>query len=70
MKPATYSTDTSPEEKSDFDLPEVSAESTRLMEDRPPPSFSEQMAHAQMLLAWRNGRPVDHPPRQDEPFVM
>jgi len=40
------------------------------MDERPPPSFAEQIAHARMLLAWKQGRLENHPPRQDEPFEM
>jgi len=52
-----------------LEFPEFSEESTRLMEDRPPPTFAEQIAHARMLLAWKKGRD-DHPPRQNERFEM
>jgi len=66
MKPETCSTSTSNEGDICFDLgfPKVSQESARLMEDRPAPSFAEQIAHAQMLISWQKGRKVDHPPRQ------
>jgi len=72
MKPEASSPHTSAEEEisSDLGFPEVSQASTRLMEDRPPPSFAQQIAHAKMLLAWKNGRPADHPPRQIERFEM
>jgi hypothetical protein len=36
----------------------------------PEPTFDEQIAHARMLLAWKNGRPADHPARQTERFEM
>lgn len=69
-KPAISSPPTLIEEPSDLGFPKVSPASVRLMEDRPPPSFAEQIAHARMLLAWKNGRPVEHPPRQSERFEM
>jgi len=50
----------------DLNLPEI-AEGPL---DHPEPTFDEQIAHAKMLLAWRNGRPTDHPPRQNERFEM
>jgi hypothetical protein len=70
MKPEASSTHTSADGKSGLGFPEVSQESTRLMEDRPPPSFAEQIAHARMLLSWKKGRPSDHPPRQGARFEM
>ncbi len=72
MKPAPSSPYISLEEQigSDLGFPEVSPASVRLMEDRPPPSFAEQIAHARMLLAWKTGRPADHPPGQPEWFEM
>ena len=68
----SFATEAEPYDRpsSDLGLPEVSEESIRLMEGRPPPTFAEQIAHARMLLAWRNGRPADHPPRQRERFEM
>jgi hypothetical protein len=52
-----------------FDLPVVSEESCRLME-QPAPTLRQQIAHAQMLIRWRNvqGLGPAHPPRQDERF--
>lgn len=70
MKPATSLPSISVEEPSDLGFPEVSPASVRLMEDRSPPSFAEQIAHARMLLAWKNGHPGSHPPRQTERFEM
>ena len=70
MKPEISSPHTSADTEAGFGFPEVSPESTRLMEDRPPPSFAEQMAHARMLLSWVKGRPADHPPRQSARFEM
>ena len=52
----------------DLNLPEVGPGEGPI--GHPEPTFEEQMAHAQMLLAWRNGRPADHPPRQTERFEM
>lgn len=70
MKPETSSTHTSADKTGGLEFSEFSEESTRLMEDRPPPTFAEQIAHARMLLSWKKGAPPDHPPRQDKPFVM
>ena len=70
MKPAISLPSISLEESSDLGFPEVSPASVRLMEDRPPPSFAEQIAHARMLLAWKTGKPVIHPPRQSARFEM
>ncbi len=70
MKPANSLPSISLEEPSDLGFPEVSPASVRLMEDRPPPSFAEQIAHARMLLAWKNGKPASHPPRQSARFEM
>jgi hypothetical protein len=42
----------------------------KLMDDRPAPSFAEQVAHARMLLAWKKGLPDEHPPRQHNRFEM
>jgi len=70
MKPEASSPDTSTEEKSDLEFPEISQESMRLMDDRLPPSFAEQIAHARMLLSWKKGQPSDHPPRQGVRFEM
>ncbi len=70
MKPEASSTHISAEQNPDLGFPEVCLESTRLMEDRPPPSFAEQIAHAQMLLSWKKGQPADHPPRQGARFEM
>ena len=72
MKPDDSSTCTSFKEDTHTGLgfPEVSMASMRLMDERPPPSFAEQIAHARMLLAWKQGRLENHPPRQDEPFEM
>ena len=70
MKPEASSMLTSANEKTDLGFPEVSQESTRLMEDRPPPSFAEQISHARMLLSWKKGQPADHPPRQEVRFEM
>jgi len=70
MKPEASLQYTSADETDGLGLPEVSQESTRLMEDRPPPSFAEQIAHARMLLSWKKGRPADHPPRQCDRFEM
>ncbi len=52
----------------DLNLPEVGPGEGPL--PHPEPTFDEQIAHARMLLAWRNGRPADHPPRQNERFEM
>lgn len=70
MKPEASLTCISADGKAEFEFPELSPESTRLMESRPPPSFAEQIAHARMLLSWSKGRPADHPPRQDARFEM
>ena len=70
MKPATSSNHTCTEGENDLGFPEISQESVRLMEDRPLPSFAEQISHARMLLSWKKGRPADHPPRQTERFEM
>jgi hypothetical protein len=70
MKPEASSTHTSADEETGLEFPEISQESIRLMEDRPPPSFTEQIAHARMLLSWKKGQPADHPPRQSVPFEM
>lgn len=52
-----------------FDLPEVPAEYCE--PSLPPPSWQEQMAHAQMLLAWRKaqGMSLEDPPRNLARFV-
>lgn len=52
----------------DLNLPEIGAGEGPL--GHPEPTFDEQIAHAKMLLAWRNGRPADHPPLQAERFEM
>lgn len=70
MKPEASSTCTSADGGQGLGLPEISMASTRLMEDRPAPSFAEQISHARMLLAWEKGHPADHPPRQDARFQM
>ena len=72
MKSATSSPGTSIDalQGVDLGLPEISEESVRLMEGRLPPSFTEQIAHARMLLAWANGHSTSHPPRQNERFEM
>ncbi len=70
MKPEASSNYTSADTKQDLGFPEVSQDSTRMMEDRPKPSFAEQIAHARMLLSWKKGRPADHPPRQSARFEM
>jgi len=71
MKPDNSSPCTSAEEKisDDLELPEVSKDSAHLIDSRPPPTFAEQIAHARMLLKWKNGA-ADHPPRQHERFEM
>lgn len=70
MKPEASSPHTSSDNQAALEFPEVSQESTRLIEDRPPPSFAEQIAHAQMLLSWKKGQPAEHPPRQNVRFEM
>jgi len=70
MKPGASSPHTSTDEIVGLAFPEVSPESTRLMEGRPPPSLDEQIAHARMLLSWKKGCPSDHPPRQSVRFEM
>jgi hypothetical protein len=52
----------------DLNLPEIGPGEGPL--DHPEPTFDEQIAHAKMLLAWKNGHPNDHPPRQTERFEM
>ena len=66
MKPAISSPHTSPDVQPNIGFPEVSPASLGLMEDRPPPSFAEQIAHARILLSWKTGRAASHPPRQTE----
>jgi hypothetical protein len=70
MKPEASSLHTSTDTQTGLGFPEVSQESTRLIEDRPAPSFDEQIAHARMLLSWKKGQPDDHPPRQCARFEM
>jgi hypothetical protein len=52
----------------DLNLPEIGPGEGPI--DHPEPTFDEQIAHAKMLLAWKNGRPADQPPRQNERFEM
>jgi len=52
----------------DLNLPEIAEGEGPI--DHPEPTFDEQIAHAKMLLAWRDGRTADHPPRQNERFEM
>ena len=52
------------------DLPEVPTDFCAPAE--PNPSWDQQMAHAQMLLAWRKaqGLRYEHPPRNPVRFVL
>ncbi len=53
-----------------FELPSLPPE---LADARtPPPTFEEQLAHAQLLLSWRETQGLEspHPPRNAERFVM
>lgn len=52
----------------DLNLPEIGPGEGPLA--HPEPTFAEQIAHATMLLSWKNGRPAGYPPRQNERFEM
>lgn len=52
-----------------FDLPEIPSDFRE--PEGANPTWSQQMAHTQMLLAWRKAQGIedDHPPRNPEQFV-